>query len=194
VIKKSQYHLDIRGGEFGEGGAEFVSVSEIGKKEFDEKNMEIAKILGLKYWLIGPYPKGTIKTEATHAGVQSLALMGYKGLGTYDEEDIEKCRRGIYNFMKYLKMIPGKPEIPTKPIRIAYEMTQLHAKHGGLMYLDVKYGDIVKKGQKVGEIRNLKGETIEVLIAPGDGVIHTTFPKHIKQPGELILDVRQLLE
>jgi predicted deacylase len=120
--------------------------------------------------------------------------MGYKGLGTYAEEDIQKCRRGVYNLLKHLKMIDGTPEIPTKPIRISFESPRTNAKHGGLLYLDVTIGDIVTKGQKVGEIRNLKGETLEVLTAPGDGIVHATWPKHIKQPGEIVLNVKAILD
>jgi hypothetical protein len=195
VIKKSQYHLDIRGGDLGNDQYIYRSaVSEIGNKELDEENIALAKILGAKYWVSGPYGQGTITTQACLAGVNSVVLMGYKGGGTYDEEDIQKCRRGIYNLLKHRKMIDGTPEIPAKPIRIAFKMPETTAKHGGLLYLDVTVGDVVTKGQKVGEIRNLKGEILEVLSAPGDGVIHSTWPKHIKQPGEIILAVRAILE
>ena len=196
VIKKSQYHLDIRGGDLWEAEVEFASVHDTKNAKFDEENVSIAKILGLKYWYLNPYPRGTIKTEASLAGIHSVVMMAYKGLGTYDEDDIEKCSRGIHNLLKYLKMIEGKPEIPTKPIRMAPSQTTygINVKEGGLLYLDVKFGDLVINGQKVGEIRNLKGETLEVLTSPHDGVIHAVFPKHVKQPGEPVLDVRALAE
>lgn len=191
IVKKVQYHLDIRGGDLHEGEMDFASCGAIENKEWDNKNEALLKILGLPYYVIGPYGEGTLTYRANKAGIYSIVLMGYKGFGTYDDEDIQKCKRGIHNLLKYLKMLEGEPEVAPKITRITQEYTLvLHAKVGGLLYMDVKYQDFVKKGQKLGEIRNLKGEVLQELTTPVDGYIHATWPKHIKQPGEMILNIR----
>jgi predicted deacylase len=191
IIKKVQYHLDIRGGDLHEGEMDFASCGAIEDKEWDDKNVALLKILGLPYYLIGPYGEGTLTYQANKAGIYSIVLMGYKGFGTYDDEDIQKCKRGIHNLLKHLNMLEGEPEVAPKITEITQEYTfVLHAKVGGLLYMDVEYQDYVKKGQKLGEIRNLKGEVVQEFTTPVDGYIHATWPKHIKQPGEIILNIR----
>jgi predicted deacylase len=73
-------------------------------------------------------------------------------------------------------------------------MRLVTAKHGGLLYLSCVCGERALKDQKLGEIRNLKGEVLQELIAPIDGLIHCVFPKHIKRPGERIVGMRRILE
>lgn len=196
VIKKSSYHLDLRGGSFWELLHTFSIYCEIGEKNFDEKTESIAKILGTKYYLVlpGHLRAGSLICEACKAGVYSVILEASKGLATYDEKDIQANMKGIYNLLKSLGMIEGSPDIPCEPKKEEFQTHRIKAKQGGLLYLDGKYGEMASKGQKLGEIRNLKGEAIQELIAPIDGLIHATFPKHIKNPGETIIVMRRILE
>jgi predicted deacylase len=194
IIKKVQYHLDLRGGDLEEAEDDFVFASETGNKDLDDENEAIAKVLGVKYYFIGTYPRGNLDVEAGVIGVRSLTLLAYKGLGSFDEEDVEKCKRGTYNLLKHLKMMEGKPDIghPPKKMLPRQHSQPVHAKQGGLLYLDVKYGDKVSKGQKLGEIRDLKGETLEVFTSNIDGIALATWPKHIKQPGEVVMYIYAL--
>ena len=194
VIKKSDYHIDLRGGDLWENLHTFSISCETGNKNFDVKTSTLARILGTKYYLIIPYIKGSLIGEASKLGIASVILESSKGLGTYDEEDIQSCMKSIYNLLKHLNMIKGKPDIPYEPKKIEFKMHHIKAKHGGLLYLQCKYGEVASKGQKLGDIRNLKGEILQELIAPIDGIIHYTYPKHIKHPGDLILGMRRILE
>ena len=138
--------------------------------------------------------KGSLIGEACKKGIYSIILEAAKGLATYEEDDIDTNLKGIYNLMKSIKMIEGDPELPYKPETEEFKMYQIKAKVGGLLYLNNIYGDFASKGEKLGEIRNLKGEVIQELIAPIDGIVHCTFPKHVKQPGELILGMRKVIK
>jgi predicted deacylase len=193
IIKKSQYHLDIRGGDLSELLIDFMIGYTTGKEEFDSENIALAKVLRVKYYTMTSESRGMLVAEACKMGVNSVVLLAYKGVGTYEEKDIEKCRLAISNMMMHLKMLEGEPDIPYQPKELEFYMNRVDAKQGGLLYLDVEYGDLVTKGQKLGEIINLKGETLETLTAPDDGIVHAVFPKHIKQPGELILTVRRFI-
>ena len=193
VVKKSKYHLDLRGGDQRELLIDFMIGSETGKKEFDAENESLAKVLGVKYYTMTPDSKGSLVSEACRLGVHSIVLLSYKGLSTYEKEDVDKCKKGIYNLLKHLEMIDGKPDMPYVPKRLEFQMHRITAKQGGLLYLNVKYGDVVSKGTKLGEIRNIWGEILQDLTAPIDGIIHAVFPRHIKEPGELILTMRRIL-
>jgi predicted deacylase len=192
VIKKSNYHLDLRGGSLWEFLHTFSVSCKMGNKELDKKTEELARILGPKYLLIIPDMKGSLICEASRIGIPSIILEAARGLANYDEEDIQLNLKGIYNLLKHLNMIDGTPDIPDEILVEEFHLHRITAEKGGLLYLDCKFGDIKTAGQKLGEIRNLKGETIQELIAPIDGIVHMIFPKHIKHPGETILGMRTL--
>jgi hypothetical protein len=194
VIRKSQYHLDLRGGDLWEQLITFAISCQIGNKESDSKAEQAAKALGTEYYLVMPEQKGTLLTEANRIGVCSIILEASKGLATYDEDDIQFNMTGIQNLLKHLKMIDGKPTVPVKQNREEFEIHIMKAQHGGLLYLDCKCGQMARKGQKLGEVRNLRGQTLQVIIAPIDGIIHYVFPKHIKNPGERILGMRRIID
>jgi predicted deacylase len=137
--------------------------------------------------------KGNLICEASRAGIHSIILEASRGLATYDEEDIQTNMKSIHNLLMHLGMIEGRSEIPSEWKR---EETQIHilkAEKGGLLYLNCKYGEKARKGQKLGEIRNLRGKTLQELIAPIDGIIHYVFPKHVKRPGEGVIGMRRIL-
>jgi hypothetical protein len=194
VIKKSEYHLDLRGGDLWENLHHFGIYSITGNKEFDQKTEALSKIFGTKYYLAVPESKGSLISEACREGVYSVVLEAAKGFGTYDEEDILKNLKGINNMLKYLKMVEGQPDIPYSPKQEEFKIYQIKARVGGLLYLNNKYGQMTHKNEKLGEIRNLKGEVIQELVSPIDGIVHYTYPKHIKKPGDIIIGIRKVLE
>lgn len=193
VIRKSQYHLDLRGGDLWEQLLTFSIFNKTGRKDYDDKVEEIAKSLGTEYYLISPEQKGTLITEAGKIGVYSIILEASKGLATYDEDDIQINMKGIQNLLKKLRMIDGQPSIPPRQKQEEFEIHLVKAQHGGLLYLQCKCGQILSKGQKLGTVKNLKGQTLQEFTAPIDGIIHYMFPKHIKAPGERILGMRRIL-
>lgn len=194
VIRKSQYHLDLRGGDLWEQLMTFSICNKIGKKDLDDKSEEIARILGPEYYLISPEQKGTLITEASRISVCSVILEASKGLATYDEDDIQVNVTGIQNLLKHLKMIDGKLSTPPRQKKEEFEIHIIKTQQGGLLYLDCKCGQMARKGQKLGVVKNLKGQTLQEVIAPIDGIIHYMFPKHIKNPGERILGMRRIID
>jgi predicted deacylase len=194
IILRSEYHLDLRGGDLWENLHTFSISSDLGDLDFDKKTEKLAKLLGPKYYLKIPNMKGSLIGEACKKGVYSIILEAAKGLATYEEEDIDINLKGIYNLLKSLKMVEGAVDVSDQPKTEEFKMYQIKAKVGGLLYLNNKYGEFASKGEKLGEIKNLKGEVLQELISPIDGIVHCTFPKHVKQPGDLIIGMRKIIE
>jgi hypothetical protein len=194
VIRKSQYHLDLRGGDLWEQLITFAISCQMGNTELDSRAEELARALGTEYYLGMPEQKGTLISEASRIGVCSIILEASKGLATYDEEDIQFNVTGIQNILKHLRMVDGKPTLPAKQRREEYKIHIVRAERGGLLYLNCRCGEMARKGQKLGDVKNLKGQTLQEVVAPIDGIIHYMFPKHIKNPGERILGIRRIID
>jgi predicted deacylase len=47
----------------------------------------------------------------------------------------------------------------------------VYAKHAGMFYPRVTAGDLVRKGQEIGSIGSLFGDTLEAVVAPVEGVV-----------------------
>ena len=78
---------------------------------------------------------------------------------------------GVRRALQALGALPGEPE-PNPAQRIYRRPKALvHAGRGGGLRLVVSLGDDVKQGQKVAEIVDIFGETIEELTSPVDGVV-----------------------
>ena len=88
--------------------------------------------------------------------------------------------------MKQLDMIDGEPIVPPKAY--TYEPYHLYAEHGGFFISNVKAGDLVKKDQVLGVIKDLFGETLEEIKVPTDGVIHMVTSPSIWE-GDVVYEI-----
>jgi predicted deacylase len=87
------------------------------------------------------------------------------------ENDIylERGTRGIWNVLKYLKMIPGEPIVPEKQI-VVTDMRVIRPHFGGLLYPGLKFkdiGTIVPRDTLLGTVINpYTFETLEEIRSP----------------------------
>lgn len=123
---------------------------------------------------------------AAEKGVPSI-LAEAGGVGQMQEEAVALLVNGVVNVMRHLGMIDdgkfeshtetnSKPK-PKKTARSAVATTVLtkfewlYAKQRGMWYPRVAAGDRVKKGQEMGTVGDLFGDTLEKIISPVNGVI-----------------------
>lgn len=82
--------------------------------------------------------------------------------------------RGTMNVMKVFNMIDGTPEpqigIPSV-LGLNRGIGLIHTKHGGLVRLLSKPGDLIKKNETFAQVYNLHGDIIEDVKMPTDGYI-----------------------
>ena len=176
VIVKSNYLIRLHGGDICESMIPCVYFCKSGNQKLDEASKGMAKVFGIEYIIETPPPKkgesGGLTREAVQRGISTITPEAGSH-GRLDEEDISILYDGVTNVMKHLGMLPGKPKVIVSPKiiggngRLAY----VSSERGGLFYSMVEAGDIVSKGDIIGEIRNIRGETIEKIPAPIKGKI-----------------------
>jgi predicted deacylase len=99
--------------------------------------------------------------------VSVLAESG--GNGTLEEEDVRVHLQGVWNVLRYLKMIEGEPSIPGSQIS-AIGRAVTRASRAGLLRLKVAVGDAISDGEVVAETFDVFGQIVEEVRVVRGGI------------------------
>ena len=181
VFSRADYIIDLHGGDVMEDVVPHAGFTKIGDKEIDEKSEMLARVYGTRYVFErlekGAFEKSGIRKPRT------LAEAGREG--RLEPELTAVHLTGIANIMKALKMIEGKPEIPADQV-VLHGRYEIFCRTAGLFYPKVKMGDAVKRGDLLGEIRDLEGKTLEQIVATKDSVVLLMMTNPVKHPDDLV--------
>jgi hypothetical protein len=169
IILKCDYVLQLHSGDLNEALYPHAIFRKTGKQKIDRIINDFVSLFDMQYALEYHEPEGngTLMVEASKREIPTIVLeVGQKGL--LEEHDVNLFYNGIVNVMRYLAMIDGKPKVH-KP-KLLKGVVDVLSQHGGILYSHVKLGSIVKKGILLGEIWNVRGEILEELRAPINGV------------------------
>ncbi len=86
-----------------------------------------------------PY-EGTLTNVAQERGISCVVVEMGGGMVANDQY-VERGLRGVFNVLKYLKMLPGDPEVPSQQT-VVTEMSVIRPHVGGLLYPGVKFEDV----------------------------------------------------
>jgi hypothetical protein len=118
---------------------------------------------------------------AAEKGVPSI-LAEAGGVGRMQEEAVQFLVNGVVKVMRHLGMIDegksrAEPHSKSKRAHSAVATTVLtkfewlYTKNQGMWYPKVAAGDLVRKRQEIGTVRDLFGDTLEEIVSPVNGVI-----------------------
>jgi predicted deacylase len=199
ILKASNYHVDFRGGDLPESHLVHTIYLKIGK-EIDKTAEEMAKVFGFEYVLpglpeIGHTSPGTMIYEAMNAGVSSI--ISESGLGYREqplEEFIELHIWGTINLLKHYGMLEGNPERPKNQRFLDMTWHRVPSPVPGVFQAIADYGDILKKGEVIGLMKDLDGSVIAEVKSPIDGVVHTMYPKRVVHVNENLYTLLEIAE
>ena len=190
VVKKGKYMFDLHGGDVFEYVAECTLIPKTGNSVIDSEVIGLAEAIGYDHVIETQNARGYSITEATLAGVASLAL-SIGDSGRLDEKLVEKMVTGLMNAMKFLKMIEGAVGL-RKNYLSGYNVTKIKSKTGGLFYQKVPVGTIVQKGQKIGEIISTDGQILENVHAVEAGLLFESCCNPAVNSGETLGEIALL--
>ena len=198
IILEGDYVIDLHGGDLPETPIWYVAVPYTGNEEVDNKSEAMALATGITYI---SYPKtkprpGDLKTEAAKVGKPSILFELCTG-GLLLPEESQAIFDGVLNVMRHLGMlngehvvINGQPgAIDGQGQKILTGQVSVDFTKRGMYYSTVKAGDKVTEGQKVGELKNLEGEVIEIIYAPATGIVTMLIPNPVKLEGDRAIRV-----
>lgn len=195
VIGVAEYHVDLHAGDLGEMLLPFAGYALTGRADLDRKGEALARAysprlisLATTEGTIPPFP-GSLNHSASRNGVVSI-LGECGGNGTLEEEDVQTHMTGVLNIMRYLGMIDADASSAANggtPRIAARDRIVVRATRSGLLRLRVRIGDEITKGQELADIRNVFGEVVEVLSAPGSGIAGLIWTHKVVNTGDPVV-------
>jgi len=191
VIGAAEYHIDFHAGDLGEELFPFAGYSLTGNRELDAKGEAVARAFTPLMISLSPAGStippfaGSLNYSATRGGVVSI-LAEAGGNGTLEEEDVRVHVEGARSVMGHLGMLDGEP--PRNGRRIAArDRVVVRATRAGLVRLTARIGDEITAGEQLGDIRDVFGEVVERVCAPGAGIVGLIWTHKVVNTGDPIL-------
>lgn len=166
---EADFYMDLHGGDLLELVTPYVYYPGMAKDDVVTISKSAAEVLDVPYM---------VKSTATTGAYNSAALRGVPGIlierggqGLWNRAEVDSYKKDVLNILKYLKVIEGeltanrhKPVDLINPIYLA-------ANSGGCWYPSVKAGDRLIKGQTLGEVKDVFGNTLDIYYSQLEGVV-----------------------
>lgn len=198
VIKKCDVLVDLHCGDGNEALIPYSYWMVSGRQDIDDRSRALTLAFGLRHIIIDETRSKDIR-DSKFLG-NTAVLLGKPAvtteagfLGRTDEESIGLNVDGILSLMRFLEMIGGSPKIVEDPVWIdRYEVVNSPAD--GLFFPETKVGEYVRKGERVGTVRDYFGSVLDVVRAPFSGVILYIINTPPANKGEPLFEVGRVKE
>ncbi len=166
LARDADYLIDMHAGEFAQALYPWVPVPMIGPPQLQEASRSLA--LGFAV----PYIE--LRTDARHIPALAAFLVeegvaniwvecGKNGVPTPEHVSIHY--NGAMAALQTVGMLPGEPARPPQKL-LRGRRYQIVAEQSGVWHPAVKEGDIVERGQFLGELTDYFGDTLQRYTAP----------------------------
>jgi len=190
VVVKVDRAMDLHAGDMVEGLEPFLGYYQTGIEAIDAHSLEMINAHGGMRWVTHVVPggerAGMLYGAAAQNGVPAI-LAESGGCGLPIEQDVQRHVDGVLNIWRTLGLLTDAPAAPGyKPRSIAANIW-LRSQHDGIFLCRVSPGDMVERGQTLGEMVDLLGNHLATIQAPDAGVIlFTVTSPAIKKEGLLL--------
>lgn len=185
-------YIDMHGGDLRESVAKFVVFQRTDTPETGARARQMATCFDAEIILGLPasYMETSGRPPTAFARQDRVALMSEAGSnGLLDEGAITFHVEGVLNIARRLGII-NSPMSGFRNARVLCDKyLWIYSPEDGEFHAEAEPGERVNKGQRLGTIRNLFGDTLAEVVAPGTGYLlwrmtHPSIPK-----GEAVLTI-----
>lgn len=173
-ITKSHIYIDLHSGDLTEDMIPFIEMHENKDKSHMQKTIETAKLYGISDIVMKNYQDDINDKNQSYSTVSEAGIISFVA----NAGVIHDQRGATAIHLRGLRAITGAmfgtiPQSAKKVAEYKYYGHPIHirSKQKGLFYSQVKTGENVKKGTKIGEIRDIFGAVTEDIISPCDGKV-----------------------
>lgn len=167
--QKVDFHLDIHGGDLNEALTPHLYYAGKAKEEVIEKIKDMAAVLDVKYMVESNTTTG-VHSYGAISGVPSM-LLERGGMGLCLKEDVKAYKKDLYSVLNKMRILISEEELKEEmPIDIT-EANYLEALNEGCWTSFVRAGELISKGQVLGEVTDFFGNLVDRYYAEFDGVV-----------------------
>lgn len=169
LILRADFYIDLHGGDMNEALVPFSIIRRSDNADLDARSLALARAFGLPN-IVRTTGNGQTNSAAVASGIPSvLAEVG--GQGVWTEEQVRYMGEGLRRAVAHAGVLPPMAGLAAPATRLIESMVWMRSSHHGLFYPSVAVGDTVEKGQNLGRVAGLLGQTAETLVAPASGVV-----------------------
>ncbi len=169
VLPYIDYHVDLHGGDLHEDLTPYVYYAGVHSEAVASSSRGLAEVIDVPYM---------VKSFATTGAYNSSALNGIPAIliergcaGYCKREDVDATKVDVINILSHLNMAekttPSRASAPVHVENVIY----LNADECGGWKSDIKAGQFVSKGDKLGTMIDLFGNELHNYYAEIDGVV-----------------------
>jgi len=175
VVDHCDYLIDYHGGDLDENLRPYAYWGAVGKEEQDRVSKDMVLAFGLDHIIIwndrpsNPADSRYLDNTSSLKGKPSIVVEAGHA-GTVETDDVALLVNGTLSTMRYLKMIPGEPQLIEHPVWLE-KTVEVVSEGPGIWYPKVQRGTYVQEGMKLGTVTDYFGKVILEPAAPASGVI-----------------------
>lgn len=131
--------------------------------------------------------------ESVKKGIPTL-YTECRGGGHLNDDDLASYIRGLFNLLKYMRILSAPPPLPPKQTFLggAGDVdVAIPSKHAGFFSAKVELLANVVSGQLIGEVTDLLGNVLEEIHANCDGIVELVRSTNRVFPGEILFLISQ---
>ncbi|MGI6005942.1 MAG: methyltransferase domain-containing protein [Ruminococcus sp.] len=170
LLTDADFFIDLHSGDDYERLTPYVYYAGKATPAVVEQSRKMAEQVDVPYMVKSNVSSGGAYNYAASRGIPSI-LIERGGMGQWSREEVSSTRRDVRNILCHLGIYLGQKDYrkyyPLDVTDVCYQI----AWHTGLWYPFKNPGDMIRKGEVLGEVRDYSGKIMEVCRAESDGVI-----------------------
>ena len=173
AIRRADAYIDMHGGDLPEALVPFTIYHESGKKDLDARSAAMAEAFGSPSLLIQRSADAPVSglAYATAASFDVPAILVEDGgAGQYEAEIALRMLAGVENVLRSLEVLPGGARNLPPPRRFA-KFSWIRSEAAGFFRHEVKVGEEVAAGQRLGCLVDFFGAGMEEVFTPEAGQV-----------------------
>jgi predicted deacylase len=196
LARRANYVIDLHGGDLEEELVTYSQVNLTGATAVDDAAEALALALNMPFFVRRPAPaelpmanSGLHPIAASHGIPAVLAEAGSHGV--LDEHEVTMLVGALRNALRHAGMLAEPLDPPREPL-VLRRFEGVTAPAEGFWYPAVRKGEIVRRGQRVGEMRGFFDEPLGAVISDEDAAVLGVIATPARRKGDLLLGLGTL--
>jgi predicted deacylase len=158
----------------------------------DPETRELAAVFGAPVMMHSSHRDGSLRQAANEAGARVLLYEAGEAW-RFEPDAIAVGVDGVRRVLAHIGMIDTEQDAP-KPIAVSRSSKWVRASKSGILVLGVDPGQMVQRGQVIGQIHNALGVRLSSPRAPIDGLVVGATRAPIVNRGDAIIHIAIISE